>query len=331
VSRYAAVRVVRAVAGDPSVPDIASPPGYELLDRGAYAAATPGEYYTFIEGPEGVADLSLSWDAGVSAVVSGDERLDLAREGDRVSCSVPVVAASPDDCRHTMNVYTHVGTDALPVRVEHNHPERRAGHYADVPWVGAQARAALNLVFAAREAVEDWGVADRLHDDGRGTLRLMGFESNDPPHGDFPPHWHLNLGLPEPWEGSQIPHLYLDEAGRTTRNEVAVLGRPERSRTHGVRDPLELRDADGRVRVVVDVRPDGGVDLGPAPGEWRYSLVAGDGGFPGSVAVERRGEPWRAVAVRDDVRTGRLSVTVSGECERTETYEYDPLTGTPEG
>lgn len=327
MSRYAAVRVVRESPGEPAVPDLDLSAGYAPYEHGVYAAASHAEYYTFIEGPEGVADLRVRWDADVRAVVCGDKRLPLDRTGAGVVCRVPVEADSPGGCRSTLNVYSHVGDDTLPVRVEHNDPDRRAGHYADHQWADAKAEAALNFVFGAREALHDWGLPDRVRAAGTGTVRLMGFESNDPPHGDFPAHWHLNLGHPDAWDGSHIPHLYLDTDGRVTRNAMVVLGYPERSRVHGVGDPATYRDAAGTVRMGLDVRPDGGVDLGPDPGEWTYSLVAGDGGFPESVVVERDGEPWRTVAVEDDVAAGRLAVTVTGEGERTERHEYDPLTG----
>lgn len=327
MSRYAAVRVVRASPGEPAVPDIELSAGYTPHDHGVYAAASPAEYYTFIEGPAGDADLRVRWDAGVRAVVCGDERLALDRTGDGVTCSVPVEADSPSGCRSTLNVYSHVGDDTLPVRVEHNDPDRRAGQYADQPWMPAQPRAALNFVFGAREALADWGLPGEVHEAGAGTVRLMGYETNDPPHGDFPAHWHLNLGHPDAWDGSHIPHLYLDQEGRVSRNAMVVLGYPERSRMHGVGDPVTYRDAAGEVRMALDIRPDGGVDLGPEPGEWTYALTAGEGGFPASVVVERAGEPWRTVAVEDDVTAGRLSVTVTGEEERTERYDYDPLTG----
>ncbi|MFB6219103.1 MAG: hypothetical protein ABEH77_08015 [Halobacteriaceae archaeon] len=327
MSRYAAVRVVRESVGEPAVPDLDISGEYALHDSGVYAAASPAEYYTFVEGPEGVADLRVRWDAGVRAVVCGDRRLDLDRSGEGVACRVPVEADDPDGCRSTLNVYSHVGDDSLPVRVEHNDPDRRAGHYADHPWSAAKAAAALNFVFGAREALRDWGLPERVREAGTGTVRLMGFESNDPPHGDFPAHWHLNLGHPEAWDGSHIPHLYLDTEGRVGRNVMVVLGYPERSQTYGVGDLVTYRDADGTVRLALAIRPDGGVDLGPAPGEWTYALTPGEGGFPASVAVEREGERWRTVAVEDDVTAGRLSVTVTGDGERTETYDYDPLTG----
>jgi hypothetical protein len=96
---------------------------------------------------------------------------------------------------------------------------------------------------------------------------------------------------------------------------------------YGVEDPVTYRDAAGDIRLALDIRPDGGVNLGPAPGEWTYALAPGEDGFPESVVVERAGEPWRTVAVSDDVRAGELSVAVTGESERTETYDYDPLTG----
>ena len=63
--------------------------------------------------------------------------------------------------------------------MEHNHEARRAGDYARVPWVGGQAKAVLNFIFATRQILRDWGIQHELVRDGAGGLALMGLPASN--------------------------------------------------------------------------------------------------------------------------------------------------------
>ena len=126
----------------------------------------------------------------------------------------------------------------------------------------------------------------------------------------------------------------MDERGRTVSNSIRVFGQRERNRVAGPRDPMVYTDPTGATRLAIDIRPDGGVDLGPAPGRWTYSIRAGDDGrFDRAVLVWRRGEAWIRVAVADDTARGVMTIRVGppdgGEPTLVETHRYDPLTGRP--
>ena len=47
---YAAFRIVRAEAGDPSVPELILPAGYSIVPGAAYTAASRAEFLQFIQG-----------------------------------------------------------------------------------------------------------------------------------------------------------------------------------------------------------------------------------------------------------------------------------------
>jgi len=156
----------------------------------------------------------------------------------------------------------------------------------------------------------------------------MGFESNNPLHGDWPAHWHLIYYWPPPAEpgkgryhGSQVPHFYMNEKGRTVSNSIHVFGSQGRLAKAG--DPMIFTDPNGKVRLAIDIRRDGGVDIGPAAGQWTYSIVAGDdeGRFTESVRVLRRGRPWVRVAARDDTAAGVMTLRVE-PLGRIWTYEW---------
>lgn len=339
---YACIRVVRAEPGTPGKPEILLPAGYALEAKGNHEAASPGEYYVFLRGPKGVAaGVAIRWPGvKVAAVIHGDARLPLKADGDRVTCDVPVAAASLRAAWPTLEVHTNLSDKGVPIRIEHNHPDRHAGKFADGPWVDGPARACVNFLFASRTILRDWPLAQQLRQEGKGTISLMGFESNNPLHGDWPAHWHfiyylpVQAGAPTPEpKGSCVPHFYMDEKGRVTWCKFDVFGRPDLSRRVEPGDPMLYADADGRVRMAVVIRPDGGVDLGPEAGRWTYSIVPGgdDGGLADSVRILRDGKPWRRVTARDDTARGVLSVKVEpldapGAAEE-DVWPYDPLTG----
>jgi len=340
---YACIRVVRSQPGKPASPTLVLPEGYSPVEARNHTVASPGEWYAFIQGPKGVArGVRIAWrDVPIQAVILGHERLPLRREGDAVLCDVAVQAPSARAAWGTLAIWSSLGEKHLPIRIEHNHPARRAGRYADGPWVEGQARACVNYLIACRQILRDWGLHHRIAEAKLGQISLMGSETNNPLHGDYPSHWHLIYYLPasggQPMHsspGSQVPHFYMDERGRTVSNNIMVFGQSQRNRVAGPRDPMVYTDPTGAVRLAIDIRPDGGVDMGPAPGDWTYSIRAGDEErFDKSVLVWRGGKAWIRVTASDDTASGVLTLRVGpadgGEPLLTETHRYDPLTGRP--
>jgi len=333
---YASIRVVRSAPAEPSRPEIVLPAGYRLHDEGNYGVASPAEYYVFLEGPPGVArGVRVRWPgSAIQAVLHNHTRLPLRQEEGAVACDVPVMAASLRAAWPTLEVWSSLGEKDLPIRIEHNSPGRRAGTYAQRPWVKGQAAACIHYLIASREILRDWSLHHQIAAEKLGHISLMGFESNNPLHGDSPAHWHFIYYWPTE-AGSQVPHFYMDGRGRTVENNIFVFARKDLSRVAKARDPMVFTDPKGKVRFAIDIRPDGGADIGPSPGDWKYSIVAGDEGedFTRSVRVLRGGKPWLRVAATDDTAAGVLTIRVEqldGSSEPSvETRYYDPLTGTP--
>jgi len=143
---YACIRVVRKEPGTPSVPKIALPAGYSLVTKGSYSAASRAEYYVFLKGPKSLAKgARIDWPGiEIEAVLHRHDRLKLRRAGKAVLCDIPVRASSLRAAWGTLEVWSHLSERALPIRIEHNHPDRRAGRYAEGPWVAGQAAACVN-------------------------------------------------------------------------------------------------------------------------------------------------------------------------------------------
>ncbi|MBA3709083.1 MAG: hypothetical protein H0W83_09725, partial [Planctomycetes bacterium] len=230
---YACIRVVRADPGYPTAPTITLPAGYTQVTSTGYAVSSEGEFYVFVQGPDGIAPgATVSW-PGVpfTDIIMNDTHLTLgnvATNRDAATCDIPVHATSLRNAWPTFEIHSFFNESDLAIRVEHNLTYRRAGWYADHPWVSGQARAVVNYIFASRLIMRDWGIQHRVATAKAGSMSLLGFESNDPVHVDYPPHLHLIMYLPTAANaGTKIPHFYMDDHGLITANKIQVLSHPE--------------------------------------------------------------------------------------------------------
>ncbi|MBA2479303.1 MAG: putative Ig domain-containing protein, partial [Planctomycetes bacterium] len=338
---YACIRVVRSDPGFPSAPTISVPAGYSLVTSSGYAVASEAEYFVFIQGPSGTArGVTVSWPGiPISAVIWNDTRLSVRSVSagrDRLICDVPVTANSLRNAWPTFEVHSFFDESNLNLRVEHNNQYRRAGWYAERPWVSGQARSVVNYLFAARLAMRDWGQHNRIAAAGAGRMALLGFESNVPLHIDHPPHLHIILYLPTSNNaGTKVSHYYMDDLGLIRSNKIQVLQRPDLGdQFQGVGQPMDHTDTSGRVWLTTTIRPDGGLSLGPNRSSVAYALVPGDAstGSTRSVLVLRGGTTWARVTTTDDTITGILTTRADftdGRVAQTSTSYYDPLTGAP--
>ncbi|MBA2480119.1 MAG: hypothetical protein H0V44_05605, partial [Planctomycetes bacterium] len=335
---YSCLRVVRAQAGTPSNPSIALPGGYSLERGSGYEVPSPGEFHAFIRGPRGNPHVSISWPGVAIAAVIVDDTY-LALRGDpgsgSISCQVPVTKSSLRNAWSTFDVFSYPGEDDLLIRVEHNHPARRAGWYLENPWLTGQPRAMVNWIFSARIALRDWRIHQRVGDQGKGSFGILGYESVNPLHIDNPPHWHLIHYLPGD-AGTQVPHYYMDGGGRLVSNKVEIIQPTSSSpptRVFGPEESVIFRDADGSQRYVTAIRSDGGLDLGERDGEWLYSIIPSSrGDFIVSARILRHGQSWAEIATTDDVAYGVLTIRTrmaDGTFVADEVHLYDPLTGKP--
>lgn len=345
---YSLIRIVRDQPGEPSRPTIVLPKPFALHTNRNFEWASRAEYYVYVTGPKReTAGAEIHWPGvKISQVIVGDDRLALRRAGDKVRVNIPVrhgklgnLKGVAHDAWNTLEVWSFHHERDLKIQVPRNDPDRAAGIYAEQPWVAAQAQSALNFVFASREVIRDWKLHHELAAEEESCVELMGFETNNPLHGDAPAHWHLSIFWPDkrqtPMAVMCIPHFYMDDAGRVTSNGFSRYGPPASDKpskwqqsTLGPGEPALYKDRAGKVRMAVTIRNDGGVDLGPDAKTATYSILLGENG----TIIIRRGEPWRRVRVQDDVKKGVMTVTVTPEPKgpeepRVEIHRYDPLTG----
>lgn len=334
---YAGFRLVKAIPGDLSTPEITLPAGYELVPGTQHQVASRAEYYSFIRGPRSTAvTVTVDWPGTwIGSVIATDTRLAVRRHAGapyRVSFVVPVTWSTVNANQATVQVWSMLnGSTASGVhwRIEHNDPDRVAGPWTSVPWPATQAASVINYMIATEAVLQDSGLAAEARRKAH-FFSLMGFETNNVLHPDNPPHWHLAYypGLTYGAAGAHVPHFWVDAQGKTFYNGMDIQGQG-RSRFYAG-DPAKIHDPSGALVVTLTIRADGGLDIDPPAGP-RYSITAPDGDFSHGVDVSRDGVPWRSVVSQDHVKIGILVTQVKDHQttrpHRTTVYQYDALTG----
>ncbi|MGH3802977.1 MAG: hypothetical protein ACRDTD_23165, partial [Pseudonocardiaceae bacterium] len=331
---FGGFRLVKSVPGTPSVPEIRLPDEYAPADDPKTQGASRAEFYSYITGPSNSAvPVTVTWPGEiVKTVIVGKSRATITRDpqnANTIHFKIPVTAKSPAASSNTLEVWSLSPTDpGIFLRIEHYDPDRAVGDYA-LQSVRPQAAAAVNQLFAAQAILRDSGLAARAASRNH-FFALMGFETNNLVHGDYPAHWHFAYYHGPTFAAkAYLPHLLLDEDGRNLRNGQNVTA--EGRTSYPVGEPAGLLDPEGKPVAILTVRPDGGLDVQAGATGRLYSIV-GDRkeNLSRFVTVLRDGEPWLRVSARDNTKAGRLKVDIrtppSGETSKVE-YTYDPLTG----
>lgn len=223
----------------------------------------------------------------------------------------------------TRTLYAHsiIREDGLTLRVEENDKGRCAGKYSEEDYPEIQIEAASHYTFAMRELLKQMGVPAYLHENQLGYMLLLGFETCNEVHTDYPPHWHMIFRWPN-FCGSQAPHIYLDQDGKMTENIMYVDGISGVCRKYGPEEWCRFVDMYGRDLMAFRITRDGGMEV-TKPGGAFYRMD--------SYQRETGVLVWK-----DEKLVGRLQMkndTVVGKMEilwKEKQYEiqYDPLTGT---
>lgn len=234
-----------------------------------------------------------------------------------------------------------------PVGIYHNWMMRQDGSFRGRPAPRVEVRAVLNYLFAAREALKLIKAAGFDAEKAfRGEISLLGFEvACGRGHVDFPPHVHIMLYVPG-YVGGEVPHFYMDAAGRIVSNSFGILGDPtgkfperraiieekrKRAGVYGPGQPCRMYDLENRLGIELTITPEGGLLL--SQGGHTYLLI-GDKDGPGEAVLVKQGDRALVrVRVDDDAERGETHVVIErlrdGRVEHTlrQSQRYDPFTG----
>ncbi len=235
-----------------------------------------------------------------------------------------VPALAPGD---VTDQYTYIDTPAVETRVEHADEKRRNGPYAKGPWPGVQRQAALNLEFAARDAIVALGLDKSVRESGIGTILLMGFDTNYPTltpeygHEDDPPHWHMHFSWSHDPVIRQVGHLSINAEGLLTDNLVVDIV-TNTSYLYKGGQTHETKTDSAQVIYTHTITPEGHFILGTAQGSCR--LTPTGTGFQSGVDVACTNNNHRArVRAEDDLNRGLLQVFVNDQLVEEHWYNSD--------
>lgn len=257
-----------------------------------------------------------------TAVVCEGRRLYLCREDGMFHFTFEISGLT--GLTKTLYIHSILREPGLTLRVEQNEEGRRAGKYRNGEYPAVQVMAALHYEFSMRELLYLLDVPRRLSEAGLGYLLLLGFETNNEVHGDYPPHWHLIFRWPY-YCGSQAPHIYLDEAGRMTHNLMCIDGIPNVRHTYEAGEWCVLVDMYRRPVLRCRVNKDGGMSVS----EGRQKTYSMSAYTAEGVSLYEGEKKIAEIRIDNDTQRGLLRVhkhrAAQEDC--VETIGYDPLTG----
>jgi hypothetical protein len=304
--------------------DPASCAACRLVERPLFNADNPRETVVALTVPPR-RTLELAFDGppdGVRRVLLEGGEIPFRVDGTRTIVAVPPLAS---DAITAAEVATHIVEPGMVLRFEHADPARRAGAYATGRFPDVERRAANVLEFAQREVVRTLDLGGVAVRNGRGTIQIMGFDTNAPHgHVDAPPHIHMHLRWPGD-TGTQIGHYYLTPAGLLSHNMVGIKGLPAPDRRFDRGATFTTIGPDGRPAYSHRITPEGWLEIARPGGATCLIRPVEAGGFAGGATVACGGSPVRRITVADDIGDGVLTVTTD---DIVETFRYATDSGT---
>jgi hypothetical protein len=256
-------------------------------------------------------------------------RFDTPRNGPRVADLSGFNNLPADGPAEVTEMYTYLETPAVETRIEHADEQRRNGPYTTGPWPAIERQSALNLEFAAREAIVRLGLDRTVRERGLGTILLMGFDTNFPTqgpedaHGDNPPHWHMHMSWSREPIIREIGHFYIGPNGLLKNNGVGNMvtdkgAQFERGQTH------KTLTESGETLYTQTITPVGYFTLGTSEGTCRFAPIAS--GFQSGVDLACDNSiTHQRIRAEDDIAKGRLQVFLNDHL--VEQHFYDPDNG----
>lgn len=332
--RKTAIRLVKKQAGMYGLPEFNFEADFDIqiASEPNLCYEVPNEYVVYVKHElrteSGTVHGSFRARKGaeISAIIFEKQYLHFDVSGETVSFDFDVAGLTGSTS--TLSIHTLIEEPGLRIRLEHNHPGRKAGMYHDSVYPAIQIQAAHHYIMAMREIVRMLDIPAYLTENNLGYMYVLGFETNNEIHTDYPPHWHLIYRWAN-YVGSQAPHLYLGEDGATTHNKSYIDGIPYYSRTFGSDEWCKFVDCNGHDVCALCVQSAGGVLVTKPGGDvFRMSNFT-----DGKVTVFRNGVQIGEVTIANQVENGiyEMRWTRAAGADAPASYlqriVYDPLIG----
>ncbi|QQD84473.1 hypothetical protein [Jeotgalicoccus sp. ATCC 8456] len=317
----------KKITGMPSIKVLADFP-CEVIDNKPYFYELESEYVFFISHPPlddaNLLDIvvSLSEENLIDKIIIDNQYLDFIEFGKKVKFSLTISELS--ERTHTLEIHSLLREGGQIMRIEHNQPDRLIGEYTEYP--ETEVKAALHYMSASREILRLSGAAKTVEENKLGHFLILGFETNNFMHKDFPPHWHLILRWPYR-AGSQAPHIYLDKEGKNVSNRVSIDCMPKLSATYNVDEWFGFVDMYGKKQLFIKVDDDGGYSL-TNDKVTVYKVAPYKSGS--GVSISMNGHKIKYIFVDDNSSDGKMTIISQSSIDETylkESLHYDPHTG----
>lgn len=325
-NKLTSIRLIKSEKKFVGLPDINVYADFpiEVLDNVKYFYETEEEFVFYIEHPPLddviVADLEiiLKGNLQIKKVLIEKQYYYFTQEDNVVNISLtfdnlPLKTS-------TLSVHTLIRKEGQTMRIEHNQDSRYVGLYKEYPEL--QIKAVLHYMFACWEILMISEVSNSVAEDKVGHFAILGFETNNALHPDFPPHWHLILRWPYR-VGSQAPHIYVSADGKNIRNESSIDGISNFRAEFGPEDWMNLIDMYGASRLAIKVDNDGGYTLRIDGNDFKVSPFENN-----HVEISFNNNPLFNLSVTDDSSEGLVSAKYEyiSEKKYMDLY-YDKYTG----
>ncbi|MGN4156996.1 hypothetical protein [Staphylococcus auricularis] len=256
----------------------------------------------------------------LNSILSEKQYLIFSQNDSHVTFNVEVSILT--EKTHTLEVHSTFREDGLTVRVEHNKEGNEQGKYTSFP--ENQVKAVLNYMMATRAIINFSGVGRVLNNKQLGHLLILGFETGNFLHEDYPPHWHLIYRWPYRI-GSQAPHIYVDEDGKNIVNKVSIDGISGVSGTFNPGEWFDFVSPYGEQLLSISIEQDGGFTIRDQHLN-QFQVTAYQ--KPGVYVYFNDNVLFHLNAI-DEIEDGRLTIIQKSAFGKlVEEMSYDPHTGT---
>ena len=267
----------------------------------------------------------LTNELDIEAILVEKDYIQFEKNGNHISFKFDISGFTGSTT--TLSIHTRIEEPGLKIRLEHNHIGRKAGMYRNINYPGTQIIAAHHYIMGMREIIRMLNLPSYLANNNLGYMYILGFETNNEIHTDYPPHWHLIYRW-ETFVGSQAPHLYLGENGETLYNKCYIDGIEGVCRTFKNGEWCKFVDYLGTDVCALCVKDDGVFVTKPYGDVYHMSNFEEN-----KVVIKKNDVKIGEIEVADDVKKGIYEIkwTKLSGIETPESYIqkiiYDPLTG----
>ena len=225
--RRTAIRIIKSKAGHYGLPIFHFDADFflEAVNDPHFCYETDNEFVVYVEHTQ-LADACLatcSFDTEnkyeVTAILCEKQTLYFENKNGIITFNFEISGLTGPT--RTLYVHSILRDPGLTLRIEQNHIGRRAGKYREGDYPATEILAANHYMFAMREMLYALDLPQYLNRNRLGYLLILGFETNNEIHTDYPPHWHLIYRWPN-HAGSPAPHIYLAPDGKMTENACYV-------------------------------------------------------------------------------------------------------------